>query len=135
MRNPASDFTAVTDLLHVYFDGLYYADSQRLAQVLHQDARYINTVDGNYINHSRNAYFAVVDQRQSPASNKEIRSDEILAVEFGGPNLAFAKVRLVMMGRLYTDFLTLFFGEGQWWIISKVFAYKQAPEESQNAIC
>ena len=114
---------AIVSVLKTYFDGLYYADSRRLSQALHPDARYINTVNGEYVNIPTDTYFPIVDSRTPPAESGQVRKDEILSIEIGGPNMAFAKVKMAMMDRVYTDFLTLLLEGGRWSIIAKVFHY------------
>lgn len=37
--------------------------------------------------------------------------------------MAFARVEMAMMGRVYTDFLTLVFDRDRWWILAKVFHF------------
>lgn len=115
--------TNVIGVLESYFDGLYYADSNKLADVFHSDARYINATEGDYMNYSMPEYFEIVGRRTPPAENGEERSDNITSIEFGTPQMAFAKVSMNMLGRHYLDFLTLIFDNGQWWIMSKVFSY------------
>jgi len=118
------DIDGIVSVLQTYFNGLYHADSQQLALVFHADARYVNTAKDDYVNYSRSEYFEVVDRRQSPASKNELRADKIMSIAFGGENMAFAQVQMSMMGRDYTDFLTLILAQGRWQIIAKVFDYK-----------
>ncbi len=124
------DFADVVGVLEAYFEGLHCADSKKLAQVFHRDARYVNTTEGDYMNHSIPEYFDIIDRRTPPASSGETRLDRIISVEFGGERMAFAKLKLTMLGRDYLDFLTLIFDDGQWWIISKVFSYIPKPQEA-----
>jgi len=117
----------VVGILQSYFDGLYYADSNILADVFHPDAHYVNTVKRDYMNYSISEYFKIVDQRKSPASQGEPRNDRILSIEFGGQRMAFVKAKMTMMGRDYLDFLTLTFDENGWRVMSKLFTY--SPEK------
>ncbi len=121
--NQHQELAAIADVLEGYFDGLFHADSARLAKVFHPDARYVNTVEGDYMNYSMAEYFAIVDKRQSAASEGKRRQDQILSIEFGSPRMAFAKVTMTMMGRDYLDFLTLSRDNNGWRIITKVFTY------------
>ncbi len=114
---------AILDLLQAYFDGLYHADTTRLAEIFHPEARYVNTVDGHRANLAVPDYFALVDARIPPSEQGQVRRDRVLAVEIGGPNMAFARVEMAMMGRVYTDFLTLVFDRGRWSITAKVFHF------------
>jgi len=124
------DLADVASVLEAYFEGLYRADSNKLAEVFHRDARYVNTIEGDYMNYSIPEYFDIIDHRTPPASRGETRSDRIISVEFGGPRMAFAKVEMTMLGRTYLDFLTLIYDDGKWWIISKVFSYIPKPQET-----
>lgn len=132
--NRPSDLAAIADVLGIYFDGLYYADSARLADVFHPEARYVNTVVGDYKNLSVADYLDIIDQRIAPATHKENRTDEIVSIEFGGPAMAFSKVKMSMMGRNYSDFLTFIKTENNWQIIAKVFDYRLQNKESDNAL-
>ena len=121
-RQALTDIVAV---LEAYFEGLYYADSKKLAEVFHQDARYVNTVKDDYMNFSIQEYFDIVDHRVAPASSAKVRADRIISIEIGGARMAFAKVSMTMLGRDYLDFLTLVLDDNEWRIMSKVFSYSQ----------
>lgn len=114
---------AILGLMQTYFDGLYHADTKRLGEIFHPDARYVNTVDGHRTNLSVPEYFALVDARTPPSQTGQVRRDRVLAIQIGGPNMAFARVEMAMMGRVYTDFLTLVFDRDRWWILAKVFHF------------
>lgn len=116
-------FAEVTEAVQGYFDGLYHADTKRLAKAFHPDARYINLIDGDYMNKSLSEYFEMVDQRTSPASKGQPREDRIFSIEFGGSKMAFVRASMTMMEREYLDFLTLSHDENGWRIMAKVFTY------------
>jgi len=119
------DFQDVAAVLAVYFDGLHFADSTRLAQVFHSQAQYACVTDGTLLYRDMATYFPVVDARVSPASKGEVRRDEIVSIEFAGPVTARAMVRCSIGARHFTDFLTLIKLEGRWQIMSKVFHYEE----------
>lgn len=119
----------IVEIMKIYFDGLYHAESKILANVFHPDARYVNTVDGDYMNYSRREYFDIIEQRTSPASQGELCNDQILSIEFGGSHMAFVRAEMTMMGRQYIDFLTLTFDQNGWRIMSKVFTY--SPQQGE----
>jgi hypothetical protein len=125
MMAVAADFQAVAEVLAVYFDGLHFADSKRLAQIFHPQAQYVCVTDGTLLYRDMATYFPVVDARISPASKGEARKDEIVSIEFAGPVTARAMLHCTMGDRFYTDFLTLIRLEGRWQIISKVFHYEE----------
>lgn len=121
----SGDFQDVAEVLAVYFDGLHFADSKRLAQVFHPQAQYVCVTDGTLLYREMASYFPVVDARTSPASLGEERRDEIVSIEFAGPVTARADLRCSIGTRDFIDFLTLIKLDGRWQIISKVFHYTE----------
>jgi hypothetical protein len=123
-------FAEVAETIQCYFDGLYQADTKRLAKVFHPDARYINLIDGDYMNKSLAEYFEMVDQRTPPASKGQSREDRIFSIEFGGSKMAFVRASMTMMDREYLDFLTLSHDENGWRVMTKVFTYIPKTQEA-----
>jgi hypothetical protein len=116
-----TDFAAVSDVLGTYFDGLYYADTDRLASVFHPKAIYATADETPLLYRTMDEYFAVVAKRVSPASRNEPRRDVIDAIEFAGENTAFARVRCSIGTKDFIDFLTLVRTNGAWSIMAKIF--------------
>ncbi|NNJ76604.1 MAG: nuclear transport factor 2 family protein [Anderseniella sp.] len=114
-------FADVTEIMTGYFDGLYHADTKRLADVFHPDARYVNMIEGDYMNKSLSEYFEMVDRRTPPASRGEERVDRILSIQSGGTRMAFVTASMKMMDHEYLDFLTLTRDQHGWRIMAKVF--------------
>lgn len=123
------DIKGIVRVMGAYFDGLHHADTARLAGVFHGEARYVNATAGDYMNHTMDEYFAIVDQRTPPVENGAVRRDHIVSIEFGGAEMVFVKATMTMMGRDYLDFLTLIHDDGRWQIISKVFSYTPTSKE------
>lgn len=118
--------TARDDLISVidiYFEGLYHADIKMLADVFHKEARYVNAVEGDYVNYTLQEYFDIVECRIPPAKEGNKRTDRIIGIDFSETHMAFAKLSMSMMNREYLDYLTLIFQGEKWRIISKVFTY------------
>ncbi|WP_340677740.1 nuclear transport factor 2 family protein [Paraglaciecola sp.] len=122
--NSTHTIEQVMVVLESYFDGLYHADSNILAPLFHSDARYVNTVAGDYMNYSMSEYLSTVKERKSPASLAQSRCDNVISIEIDGESMCFAKLSMMMLGREYLDYLTLIFSDGRWQIVSKVFSYK-----------
>lgn len=116
-------YQALVEGMQVYFDALYHADSEALGGIFHADARYINTVPGDYMNYSIPEYLAIVDQRVPPADTGQIRNDKLISIELGGSDMAFVTASMSMLNRDYLDFLTFIHADGRWQIITKVFSY------------
>ncbi len=118
------DRSAITELLHSYFDGLYHSDVERLRRVFHPKAIYASATEGELLYRTMEDYFAVVAVRPAPASKNEPRRDTIESIAFGGPVTALARVRCAIGPKYFTDFLSLVKLGGEWKIISKVFDYE-----------
>ena len=116
-------FEEVSEVLQLYFDGLYHSDTRRLSKVFHPRAQYVCATEGTLTCRTMDEYFPIVDQRPSPASRDEPRADSIVSIEFAGPVTAFARVNCAIGPRCFTDFLTFIHIDGRWMIISKVFHF------------
>lgn len=120
----ADALAAITAQLREYFDGLYHSDTQRLRRVFHPQAVYATATGGAPLILHMQEYFAAVDQRPSPASRGETRTDRIEAIHFVGPVTALAKVQCAIRPKHFTDLLTFIHVDGRWQIISKVFHFE-----------
>jgi hypothetical protein len=116
-----SAFSEVEALLAAYFEGLYQGDTDILRQVFHPDALYACVTGGSLLSLRMDAYFRLVDERPSPASRHDPRTDRILAIEFVGPVTALARVQCAILPRHFTDLLSLLRVDGRWQVMSKVF--------------
>lgn len=116
-----SAFDTVKGVLETYFDGLYHADTERLAVVFHPKAIYATADETPLLYRTMDEYFEVVEKRVSPASRDEPRRDVINSIEFAGENTAFARVCCSIGSRDFIDFLTLVRTDGKWQILSKIF--------------
>ncbi len=116
-----TEFAAVTGVLETYFDGLYYADTDRLAIAFHPKAIYATADETPLLYRTMDEYFPVVAKRVSPASRDEPRRDVIESIEFAGENTAFARVRCSIGTKDFIDFLTLVRTDGAWRIMAKIF--------------
>lgn len=114
----------IIQVIDSYFEGLYLADSDMLKPLFHSEARYVNSVAGDYMNYAMTEYLSTVSQRKSPASMEQIRNDRIISIESEDNCMGFAKLSMTMLGREYLDYLTLIYTDNRWQIMSKVFSYK-----------
>lgn len=120
MTTPYDD---IVEAMGIYFDGLYRSDTSRLARVFHPKAVYVCATEGKLVHLGMNEYFPVVDQRPSPESRGEARSDRIISIEFAGPVTAFVRAECAIGPKFFTDLLTFVRIDGRWQIISKVFHF------------
>lgn len=123
-------FAAVEAVLADYFEGLYRSDTTLLRRVFHPAALYACATGGTLLTLRMDEYFPVVDQRPSPASRGDARTDRILSIEFVGPVTALARVQCAILPKHFTDLLTLLLVDGRWQVISKVFHYELAASKT-----
>lgn len=115
---------AIEALLQQYFDGLYHCDIAVLGRVFHPSAHYSCACEGELVHWDMPSYFKRVAAREPPARRGQKRQDQVVSIEFAGPQTALATVNCAIADRYFTDFLSLIVHEGQWWIIAKVFHYE-----------
>lgn len=115
---------AIRAVLQTYFDGLYQSDVARLREVFHPQAVYACATAEPVVILRMDEYFPIVEQRVSPASRGDARSDRILSIEFAGPVTALARVECALLPKHFTDLLTLIHVDGRWQVIAKVFHYE-----------
>ena len=122
-----ADFDGIAQAMTLYFDGLHHSDTARLKQVFHPKATYACASEGSLLQMAMPEYFAVVDQRPSPASKEQARHDRILSIEFAGPVTALVKASCVIAPKSFTDLLSFVKLEGRWQIVAKVFHFDLLP--------
>lgn len=118
-------FDAVNTVLQNYFDGLYGSDTRILRTVFHPAAIYACATGETLLRLNMEDYFALVDQRPSPASLGQARTERVISIEFAGPVTALARVECTIAPKRFTDLLSFVFVDGRWQIIAKVFHYDQ----------
>lgn len=127
-----TQFDAVAETIALYFDGLFNSDTAKLRQAFHPKAQYACATDGELLYRTMDEYFPVVDNRPSPASRGEPRSDRIQSIEFAGTVTARACVNCSIGEKYFTDFLTFVFVDGRWQIMSKVFHHEPLPAAGEH---
>ena len=121
LNNP---ITKIQQQLEKYFDGLYFCDVDKLQDVFHSDAIYINATDEPMLKLDMDTYFSIVEKRISPASQNQLRQDKVIAINLIHDQLAIVHVECVIEPKYFYDALTLLQKQGEWKIISKVFHYQ-----------
>lgn len=128
-----SDFDGVMETLKIYFDALYYCDTDKLAVAFHPQAIYVTADETPLLYRTMGEYFPIVAARESGASRSETRRDIIDGIEFAGGNTAFARVRCSIGQRNFVDLLTLVREAARWQIIAKVFHVIESKQEGEGA--
>lgn len=122
-------YADVVTVLKDYLDGLHHSETQLLRSVFHPQAVYATASGGKPLVLRMEEYFPIVDARPSPASKGELRTDEIVSIEFVGPVTALARLRCSIQPKHFVDLLTLIHVDGRWRVIAKVFHWEEKAHE------
>ena len=118
-----SNEAEVRDLMKLYFDGLYYSNSDVLRTVFHSDLAYVNGTAGTYEHMGFEDYMARIDARTPPASRRDPREEVVERIEFKGDRIGIVEARMTMMGRNYQDLLTIINTDDGWRVLTKIFSF------------
>ena len=111
-----SDYEAITDLLNVYFEGLYDGDVSTLRRIFHDDA----WLKGNDYRKSRDEWLDAVATRPVPRAEGMAYNFKIWSLEIVGDQ-AMAKVDVPLLAAHFIDYLGLLKEDGEWKIVNKMF--------------
>lgn len=115
----AADDTLMA-LLRAYGDGLFAGDVDKLRELFDPRAMLYGEVRGQPYCRTVADYLDVVAARRSPRDLGEPYGMSVLSVEVTH-TVALARMRCVMLGYDYHDYLSLVNDGGRWRIVSKVF--------------
>ncbi len=118
---PRATLPPLLDAVQLYFDSLYFCDTDMLNAVFHPSASLFDADGGTLFVESIESFSNDVGARTSPASKGQEREDEILAVDYLSPISATVKIRLRAHGNVFVDHLGFVLADGQWRIVSKIW--------------
>jgi len=107
--------------IQVYFDSLYYCDTERLNAIFHKSASLFDSDNGEIFVETITSFSQDVGGRVSPASKQQVREDEILMIDWLSPINATVKIRLRAHANVFVDHLGFVKGEDGWKIVSKIW--------------
>jgi|GEM_PF-787448 len=113
-----NEFAAIQEVLGVYFD-LVYQSADVLPAEIYGDAYMAGVRDGKLV---RSPIKSLVGRTETPEIKGETREDWIVRIEIISPELAYAKVKCVILPIHYTDVLCLVKDNGKWRIVAKLWA-------------
>ena len=119
----SDSYQGITDVVQVYFDGLYECDPEKLATIFHPSAHLFANMDGTFVDWPREEWFEIVRGRESPASKGQARHDRIVSIDMSDDNTAVVTCECAIHPRYFTDFLSLIRIDGDWKIVSKSFRF------------
>lgn len=112
------------DLLNavqVYFDALYYCDTEKLNNIFHSSSSLFDADNGTLFVEPIDSFSNDVATRESPASKQQEREDEILMIDWLSPISATVKIRLRAHQNVFVDHLGFVKTEQGWKIVSKIW--------------
>jgi len=123
-----SSTTDLFDAVQMYFDSLYFCDTQKLNAIFHESSSLFDADDGRLFVESIESFSKDVAGRVSPASKGQAREDEILMVDWLSPISAVVKIRLRAHENVFVDHLGFVKGEHGWQIVSKIWHLEKVQE-------
>jgi len=107
--------------IETYFDAIYFCDVKLLDKVFHKDSSLFDVDEGSVLVDPIASFRHDVDNRPSPASQNQVREEEIVMIDWLSQKCATVKVRLRAHDNIFVDHLCFVEGEDGWCIVSKVW--------------
>ena len=111
------DFARVTAILHTYFEGLHQGDVSKLSAVFHDDA-WLKSPNSR---RSLAQWLTDVAARSTPVQLNQPFAYKILSLDIV-QDQAMAKIHCPLFDFNYIDFIGLLKEQGQWRIVTKMYA-------------
>lgn len=109
------------DAIQVYFDALYFCDTNMLNDVFHKTSSLFDADNGTLFVEAIDSFSNDVGRRVSPASKNQSREDEVLMIDWLSPISATVKIRLRAHQNVFVDHLGFVKTEAGWKIVSKIW--------------
>ncbi len=110
------DFASIETMVQEYFDGLYYADTNKLRHIFHQDT----VLKAPGLRRTLDEWLQQVADRPIPADIKSRYGFRLISLEIIGDQ-AMAKVECPLFDFNYVDYLGFLRENDQWKIVSKMY--------------
>lgn len=121
---------ALIDAVQIYFDSLYYCDTEKLNSVFHKSSSLFDADNDDIFVESIASFSRDVGGRVSPASKNQVREDEILSIDWLSPASAVVKIRLRAHQNVFVDHLGYLLGNNGWKIVSKIWHLEKIVENT-----
>ena len=73
----SNSYQEITDVVQVYFDGLYECNTEKLATIFHPSAHLFANMDGEFVDWPREEWFEIVKTRVPPATTGNLPGPHI----------------------------------------------------------
>ena len=121
MSQAPSTTAELLDAVQRYFELMYDCDVSKFNGVFHSSAALNGLREGAINEWSAAHYNDVLSKRQSPKSLGAERREEVLLVDFASPNHALVKVRVLINGTTFVDYLNYLKTVEGWKIAFKAY--------------
>ncbi len=122
MAQNASDLESISQTIHLYFEGMYHSDTEKLKRAFHPQASLYGYLEGELVIIPLDNWLAHVRGVPAPVENGEEYDMKIVSTDVTGA-VAVVKVADLYLGKRFTDYLSLVKAEDHWLIVNKVFHY------------
>jgi len=126
--NPMKETTRLMEAVQIYFDSLYFCDTEKLNSVFHEESSLFDGDNGRVFVEPIASFSDDVGGRESPASKGQAREDEVLLIDWLSPVSAIVKIRLRAHQNVFVDHLAFVKGEAGWKIVSKIWHLEKVVE-------
>jgi hypothetical protein len=116
----ATTVNAITLVVQKYLDGMHLGEPDLLEQCFHKDAYLIGFYHGEYVRETAAEWIEVVRTSPKPVESGAPFEMEIASIDIAGPT-SWVKIKAVLDGLLFTDYLTLMLLPEGWQIVHKTY--------------
>ncbi|OZG73543.1 hypothetical protein BTA51_11095 [Hahella sp. CCB-MM4] len=116
-------FEILQSMIQEYFDGLYYADTEKLRRIFHRDT----VLKAPGLRRTRDEWLEQVANRPVPSEVGSPYGFRLISLEVV-QDQAMAKVECPLFDFSYVDFLGFLRENGQWMIVSKMYVDTKAEQ-------
>ncbi len=112
----------IENLIHTYFEGIFYGNTQQLKRCFSENAFIYGAINTCEYIKSAPEYMEIVRSRKSPNDLSESLKMSIIGIEILG-KIAVAKLHVPMLGFNYYDYISLFKIHDEWKIVNKIYTH------------
>ena len=116
------------EAVRVYFDAIYFCDVERLDRVFHEASSLFDADNGEIFVDPIASFRADVGSRPAPSERSQVRSDEIISIDWLSDISAVVKLRLQSHENVFADHLSFVKGKYGWKIVAKVWHLERTAE-------
>ena len=126
--NKVQKIDELLEAVSIYFDAIYYCDAEKLDQVFHDSSSLFDADEGKVFVDPIASFRKDVDTRPSPSGRSQVRSDEVISIDWLSSLSAIVKLRLQSHQNVFVDHLAFVKGNTGWKIVAKIWHLESTAE-------